>query len=231
VLSVDRLTQLRSEEELALSIEDVIAELATATAADAEAAGIEAGESAEELPNRPEVGDELRADLARELVSLAVIAGAGWAASRVVAMLPRVVAWWLARRAQRQPELPPENQRLTPEDATAKLRTTFHLERRLAAAMVEAANPRAVSQETVDELQRLRRRFGELREGDPPEYLVHTLDVSLANVEEWLARAHESLSEYELARAQYETAARAWDQLGDKQAAARCRATVERPEA
>jgi hypothetical protein len=137
--------------------------------------------------------------------------------------MPRFIAWWLARRAQRQPKLPHDDEFLAPEGATETVRTAFHLERRLVMAMAQTADRDNVSESTLDELHALERRFRELREANPPEYLVRMLDASAAHVEESLAQAHEALGNDAQARAHYASAEAAWQDLGQEGAAERCR--------
>jgi hypothetical protein len=213
----------RSEEELAHSIEEVITDLAATTAADAEAAGVAAGEPAEEVPGKPDVGKDLGRDLSRELVVMALLASTGWALSRIGVLMPRVIAWWLARRAQRQPDLPPDDEFLAPEGPTETVRAAFHLERRLVIAMAQTADRDRISETTLDELHVLKRRFRELRRADPPEYLVRMLDASVAHVEESLAEAHAALGNQAQARTHYAGAEAAWGEIGEQGAAERCR--------
>lgn len=96
-------------------------------------------------------------------------------------------------------------------------------------ALIMQFSATTVTSEVVEQLEALRAGLVELALRAAPEDTLATprmVDESIADVTEWIARAHEALSEVRLALDYYELAAALYDRSGISEAAARVRDRV-----
>jgi hypothetical protein len=204
------------ESEWTETIDEAVAVLAQETAAQAEQAGIEAGAPAEDVPGRPELGDKLRKELVEELVqAAAAVWRTGIPQFLLFGVLPKLIKWWwIKRRAHRGEE------RGRGDDVPA--RHLLEIDGRFVASVQSASQGRA-SRSTVRELSDVRKEYAVLLDADLPSYLAAPTRRSLASAAESLAGAYASRGETEAAAREFLAAEEAWEQVGDEEAANRCR--------
>jgi hypothetical protein len=204
------------ESEWTATIEEAVASLAQETAAQAEQAGIEAGAPAEDVPGRPELGEDLRKDLADELVQATMAFWATGIPQIVIRALPGLIIWWIGRRASRAEQ---SSEPAASDDAAAG--RLLEIDGRFFATMQASQEP--ASRRTVRELSSVREEYAALLDADVPSYLAAPARRSLADASEWLARGHASRGETKAAAREYLVAEEAWERVGDEEAASRCR--------
>jgi len=205
--------------EWTATLDEAVARLAKETGAQAEQAGVEAGETAEKVPGRPELGEGFREDLVNELVQGAIAFWATGIPRIAITLLPGVIEWWVGRRAK---HAKPANE-LEEADGAAEARRLLEIDARLFAVVRKVSGGKP-SKRTVHELASVRDEYAALVEADLPSYLARPACRSLADATEWLAKAHESRGETKDAVREYARAEQAWERVDDEVGADRCRA-------
>jgi hypothetical protein len=207
------------ESEWTATLDEAVAGLARETAAQAEQAGVEAGETVEEVPGRPELGKGIREDLVKELVDGAMAFWATGIPRVAITLLPGLIKWWIERRTQRAK--PAKD--LEPGAGATEARRLLEIDARFFATMRKVSQG-PPSRRTIRELATVRDEYAAMTDADVPDYLAQPGYRSLADATEYLARAYESRGETDDAVREYTRAEQAWERVDDEAGADRCRA-------
>jgi TPR repeat protein len=117
-----------------------------------------------------------------------------------------------------------------PEADMAKAQKLMEIDARYV-AVIPRVMPGQVDQAVIDELRDVLEGYRRLHEEGAPTFAFYTLDDlvgKMANTTEFIARAHETLTDLEQAEVHYEQAAKLFDSVGRHDEAERCRTTIAR---